>query len=158
MSQYIVYIKVPDYLRDWLRHDHWNAEKGCVEFPRGSGPRAVLATVLRKSPPGYLPPADKTGLVPVAVPTFKGLNPDRANYLPKTGERAVVGACKIWFKGILYLELGPLFMYDVPITKIVEDFMDRHGIGDDPKNWEAIRQQYYRLREKTNKRDEVKNS
>lgn len=156
MAQYIVYIKVPDYLGEWLKHDHWDAEHGGVQLPRGSGPRAVLTSVLRKAPAGYLPPSDKTGLVPIAVPTIKGINPDSANYLPHTGEKAVVAACKIWFKSLMYVELGPLFAYDIPITQIVEDFMDRHGIPDDPKNWEAIRQQYYRMREKTNKNGSVK--
>ena len=34
----------------------------------------------------------------------------------------------------------------VQINDLVEAFAEKHGIEADPKNWEAIRQMYYRMR------------
>lgn len=49
----------------------------------------------------------------------------------------------------MYNELHELFGHDVQITDIIYDFMDRHGIERSERNWEAIRQMYYRLRKKS---------
>lgn len=148
MSQFSVYINPPEYLGQWLRHDFWDSESGRVVFPRGSAPRAVLRSLLRKSPHGYRP-CDNAGLVPVEVPTFKGLNPATFNYLSPVGQTALISACKSLFQATMTNELHELFSHDVQITDIVYDFMDRHGIDRSERNWEAIRQMYYRLRKKS---------
>lgn len=70
MSQFSVYINPPEYLGQWLRHDFWDTESERVVFPRGSAPRAVLSSLLRKAPRDYRPD-DSDGRVPVEVPTFK---------------------------------------------------------------------------------------
>ena len=145
MSQFSVFIKAPDYLHQWLSHDFWDADSGRVVFPQGSAPRAVLKSLLRSKPKGWTQ-GDTIGLLPVEVPSFKGLNPAKFNYLSKDGQAALVAACKDLFQATMYLELHPLFSHDVQITNVIYDFMDRHGIDRDPKNWEAIRQMYYRLR------------
>lgn len=147
MSQFSVYIQAPDYLAQWLRHDFWDPETGRVVFPRGSAPRAVLYSLLRKAPRDYRP-GDTAGLLPVEVPTFKGLNPSSFNYLPSSGQAALVSTCKKLFRSTLFEELHGLFGHDVQITDIIYDFMDRHGIERTERNWEAIRQMYARMRKK----------
>lgn len=37
MSQFSLYIKAPEYLDQWLRHEFWDADTNRVIFPRGSG-------------------------------------------------------------------------------------------------------------------------
>lgn len=148
MSQFSVYINPPEYLGQWLRHDFWNEETERVEFPRGSAPRAVLAAMLRKSPADFRP-GDTSAMVPVEVPTFKGVNPATFNYLSPSGQAALVSACKKLFQATLYSELHDLFNHDIQITDIIYDFMDRHGIDPNERNWETIRQMYCRLRKKS---------
>lgn len=145
MSQYTVYIKAPDYLDQWLRSEYWDEETGRVVFPRGSAPRAVLQSVLRKTPANYKP-VDTSGLLPVAVPTFKRINPATFNYLSADGEAALVSACKSLFKSLLYDDLGECFMFDIPITDLIYDFIGRHGIERTEKNWDTVRQMYLRMR------------
>lgn len=152
MSQFSVYINPPEYLGQWLRHDFWDAESGRVVFPRGSAPRAVLNSLLRKAPQGYRP-GDSSGLLPVEVPTFKGLNPATFNYLSPTGQTALVSACKKLFQATLSNELHELFSHDVQITDIIYEFMDRHGIDRTERNWETIRQMYSRMRKKSQIQD-----
>lgn len=148
MSQFSVYVKAPDYLAQWLRHDYWDEESGRVVFPQGSAPRAVLQSLLRRPPRGWTQ-GDTTGLLRVEVPSFKGVNPATFNYLSAEGQSALMSACKSLFKSVLFLELSPLFPHDVQITNVVYDFMERHGIERDERNWETIRQMYFRMRKKT---------
>ena len=147
MSQFSVYINPPEYLGQWLRHDFWEPDSERVVFPRGSAPRAVLASLLRKAPSEYRP-GNTDGLIPVEVPSFKGLNPATFNYLSPTGQTALISACKKLFQATLYNELHELFSHDVQITDIIYEFMDRHGIERTERNWETIRQMYARMRKK----------
>lgn len=148
MSQFSVYIRVPDYLDQWLRHEYWNQENARVEFPRGSAPRAVLQCCLRKQPRGYIPP-DRDGLLPIEVPTFKGINPSVYNYLPDTGRKALTSTCKRMFQRMMWDELHTLFSHDVLISDIVYAFLDRHGIEPTERNWETVRQMYSRMRQRS---------
>lgn len=151
MSQYTLYIKAPEYLAQWLRHDYWDEESRRVVFPRGSAPRAVLQSLLRKPPRNHYEAHDP-GLLPVEVPSFKGINAATFNYLSDKGRSALLSACKKFFQATLFNELHELFDHDVQITDIIYDFMDRHGIEGTEKNWETIRQMYSRMRKKSSHR------
>ena len=151
MSQFSIFVKAPDYLDQWLRHDYWDEATGRVVFPQGSAPRAVLKALLRPCPQGWVPD-DPAGKLRIEVPSFKGLNPATYNYLTATGKSALLAACKTLFKSILFLELAPLFPHDIQISDVIYDFMDRHGIAPTERNWETIRQMYARLRKKTSGR------
>lgn len=148
MSQYVIYLSVPSYLDQWLRHEYWNATTGRVEFERGSNCHAILSRFLKKEPAGY-ECGDVKGLLPVEVPTFKGMNPDQHNFLIDAGRKALVSALKRNFKTLLDRELSVFYSEDVNITELIEAFMAKHGIEYDPKDWETIRQMFYRLRGKS---------
>ena len=148
MSQFTLYIKAPAYLDQWLRHQYWDEASGRVVFQRGSAPQAVLYSLLRQPPKGYVEKPDPT-LLPVEVPSFKGVNPATRNYLSESGRAALISACKKLFRSMMILELGELFGHDVQITDIIYDFMDKHGIERTETNWETIRQMYLRMRKKS---------
>ena len=155
MSQYCIYLDVPDYLDQWLRHDYWNPVTERVEFERGSNVHAILSRYLRREPQGYVR-GDTSGLLPVEVPTFKGMNPDQHNFLIKEGQKALVSAIKRNFKSVLDKELSAFYSQDVVITDIIYAFMAVHGIENTERNWETIRQMFYRLRDKSTKFTAVK--
>lgn len=157
MSNYCIYIKVPTYLDQWLRHDYWNPVAGRVEFERGSNLHSILSTFLRKKPLGY-DPGDVSQLLPVEVPTFKGMNPDQHNYLGTEGQKALISAIKRNFKTLIDRELSVFYSADVTIIDIIYAFMEKHGIDPDPRNHEAIRQMYKRQRDKNLKITSVNNS
>lgn len=156
MSQYTVYIKVPDYLNQWCRHEFWNPDTKRVEFPRGSAPRVILQTLLSRAPRPSLAYHDHSGELPVEVPTFKGINPKCYNHLPEAGKKALVSCLKKYFSSVMWQELHPLLNQDIQITDVVYAFLDRHGIEPTPQNWETVRQMYYRMRKRTAKDDIVK--
>lgn len=155
MSHYCIYLKVPSYLDQWLRHDYWNPIAGRVEFERGSNIHSILSTFLRKEPIGY-ECGDVSELLPVEVPTFKGMNPDQHNYLGRDGQKAVISAIKRNFKTLIDKELSVFYNQAISITDIIYAFMETHCIDKTERNWEAIRQMYYRQREKSLKSDRVK--
>lgn len=148
MSNYIIYLKVPSYLDQWLRHDYWNPLTERVEFERGSNIHSILSTFLRKQPRGH-DQGDVSDLLPVEVPTFKGMNPAQHNYLGRDGHKAVVSAIKRNFKTLIDKELSVFYKQDISITDIIYAFMEVHGIDKIERNWEAIRQMYYRERDKS---------
>lgn len=147
MSKYTVFIKFPDYMAQWLRHDYWNEEEGRVVFPKGSAPRAVMLTVLRRAPQFYSP-VKRDGALPVEVPSAKGLRASEFNYLTPRGMSSLVSACRRMIQMLIFKELSPLFYHEIQITDAVYDFMDKHGIEPSETNWETIRQMYYRIRNK----------
>lgn len=148
MSHYNVYINPPGYLAQWLRHEYWDEETGRVVFPRGSAPRVVMQSLLRKPPKGWKEVGTIDSLK-VEVPSMKGINASSFNYLSDAGKVALISACKKLFQAMLFNELHELFFQDVKITDIIYAFMERHGIENDPKHWETIRQMYARMRKKT---------
>ena len=156
MSLYNLYLDVPTYLDQWLRHDYWNTGTGRVEFERGSNIHSILSTFLRKQPANF-EPGDVSALLPVEVPTFKGMNPDQHNYLGEDGRKAVVSAIKRNFKTLIDRELSVFFSQDVSITDIIYAFMEKHGIDSTERNWEAIRQMYSRQRKKSLKSSALNN-
>lgn len=148
MSNYCIYLKVPSYLDQWLRHDYWNPTACRVEFERGSNIHSILSTFLRKRPADF-DLGNVSDLLPVDVPTFKGMNPDQHNFLGRDGEKAIVSAIKRNFKTCIDKELSVFYSQDISITDIIYAFMESHGIDKSERNWEAIRQMYYRLRGKS---------
>lgn len=154
MSNHTIYLKVPSYLAQWLRHDYWDDAAGRIKFERGSNIHSILSTFLRKQPLGY-DPGDVSDLLPVEVPTFKGMNPDQHNYLGRDGHKAVVSAIKRNFKTCIDKELSIFYGQDISITDIIYAFMEAHGIDATERNWEAIRQMFYRQREKSLKTNSV---
>jgi len=121
-----------------------------VEFERGSNCHSILSRFLRRRPADYSEP-DTASLLPVEVPTFKGMNPDSHNFLIPEGEKALVSAIKRNFKTLIDRELSCFYIRDVVITDIIYAFMATHGIDPTEKNWETIRQMFKRLRDKSSR-------
>lgn len=147
MSKFTVYISPPTYLEQWLRHEFWDVETSRVKLPRGSSAYEVLKASLQKTPTGYVS-SEEEGSLPVSVPSIKGIDMAKFCFVSESGKVAVVSACKNLFRVNFINELKSLFVLDVPITDVVYNYMDRHGIERTEQNWEAIRQMFYRQRKK----------
>ncbi len=154
MSKYTIFLRLPAYLDQWCRSEFWNNDTNRVEFPRGSAPRAVMQALLCRDHRIDLH-ADNTGLLPVEVPTYKGINPQAYRHLSDKGKKALVSCLKKYFASVMWQELHPLLSHDIQITEVVYAFLDRHGIDPTPQNWETVRQMYYRMRKRTAKSDLV---
>lgn len=154
MSKYTIFLNVPEYLDQWCRSEFWNPIADRVEFPRGSAPRAVMQALLCR-PRHTQQTSDNShsttpgALLPIEVPTFKGINPQSHSHLSEKGKKALVSCLKKYFASVMWQELHPLLSHDIQITEVVYAFLDRHGIEPTPRNWETVRQMYYRMRKRT---------
>lgn len=146
MSQFNIYIKTPDYLSDWLRAEMWNKEEQRIVFPRNSAESTVLCLFIGKRPDGAPVDIAADGAIPVKVPTLPGKNPAVFNYLSEAGKLALINTVKRRFKKMMWDELHVIRPDEVQITDIIYAFMDKHGISNNEKNWETIRQMYSRMR------------
>lgn len=97
-----------------------------------------------------------SGLLPIEVPTFKGMNPDQHNFLGHAGKKALISAIKRNFKTLIDRDLSVFNNQDVTIIDIIYAFMEMHGIDNNAKNHEAIRQMFKRQRDKNIKTNDVK--
>lgn len=142
-----IYLQLPMYLREWLRHDFWNEEKQCVVFPKGGAEHIALSLSLKKHPGGNLPTySHDPDALPIEVPCFPGRNAQTYSYLNDVGRNMLVSTIKKRFKFMLWDELHCTANMNIQITDLIYVYMDRHGISFDPKNWETIRQMYSRMR------------
>lgn len=146
MSQFNIYLKTPDYLSDWLRGEMWNDEEQRIVFPRNSAEWTVLCLFIGKRPDGAPVDLASDGLLPVKVPTQPGKNPAVYNYMSEAGKLAIVNTIKRRFKKMMWDELHVIKPDEVQITDIIYAFMEKHGISATEKNWETIRQMYFRMR------------
>ena len=146
MSQFNIYLKTPDYLSDWLRREMWNEDEQRIVFPRNSAEWIVLSLFIGKRPATAPIDVAADGLLPVKVPTLPGKNPAVFNYLSDSGKLAIINTIKRRFKKMMWDELHVIKPDEVQITDIIYAFMEKHGIGNNEKNWETIRQMYFRMR------------
>lgn len=149
MSRFYVYLKVPTYLEQWMKHtfgDPIVLEKDC---PEGR----VLNEMLVKLPKDCKPDTGQDSNIRIGIPYFKGKNPETYNHLHKSGKNALIESFKTLFKKNLMAEIGSLENIGVncKTSDLLYAYMEKHGI--DQVHWHTISQIYHR----TKKRYFVKN-
>ncbi len=150
----IIRIEVPDYLLDWCRFK-WGDEKGHIRFPRGSNECEILERLLKKTPEN---PIEPDGNLPIEVPNFKSKPNKDFTWLTTKDRKMLVHALQVYFRIELWHDLFDIERLRLPIGDSVWTWMEEHGISDDPKNWEAIRQIFYRQRLKYRNKEQVNNA
>lgn len=146
MAQFVLYLKLPDYLDQWLKHEFFDLERQCVVFPKGSTERIILELFLAKQPKGLKPCIDRKGMTVIAIPDFSAKPAHTYNYLPPKGAAALISTIKKRFKVLMWDELHVIRQEDVQIMDIVYAFLEKYGIEQSERNWETVRQMYARLR------------
>lgn len=150
MSQILLYLHLEPYLAEWFVHE--NGGTNPISLPRGSSESDLLERFLTTpvpGRPGEVAPDDAN--VVIALPTFRDKDPRYYNYLPPKARKTIERNIYVRFRCEMWQELHTLDNVDAPISDLIYSWMENHGISDDPKNWETIRQMYYRKR-KTHRR------
>lgn len=144
MSQFLLYLKIEPYLAQWLINE---AGGNPVKLRRGSSESDILERFLTTGATGRtgeISPSEAN--VSIFLPTFRDKDPRYYNYLPPRARKSLERNIYVRFRCQLWKELHTLANVDCPIGELVWAWMESHGIEDDPKNWETIRQMYYRQR------------
>ena len=140
MSNFVVYIHVEPFVRQWLIH----AFGYPVEFPAQSAENATIRIFLMRQPDNVIPKHDENDIA-VNIPWSKAKDPRTFNYLSKHGRDAVVEVIEDNFKRNMWAELSQsLFEEKVKVTTAVYAWCEKHGI--DIEYGDTIRQRFYRMR------------
>jgi hypothetical protein len=144
MSKNTIYIKCPDYLAQWLKHEFWSDEEQRVKFPRGSAEHVIMQMFITKR--RYVVQPSTAGLLAVEVPQVPRMNPAVYCDVTESGKKTLISTIKLRFKKQMWEELHVIFPMDVQITDLIYAYLEKVGIEPTPKNWETVRQMYARMR------------
>lgn len=153
MKHLIIKINVPDYLADWCRHEWPSAEpeqEGLVRFPRCSPENELLEIYIRRVAKKQVLP-EEVGNLSIEVPFFKNKPPALWREINERTRKMLVHALQVRFKVKLWQDLYNIEHLNAPITDVIYEWMERNGIQDNGKNWETIRQIFYRQRHRFSK-------
>lgn len=140
MTKYCVYIKLPPFVDQFLRHS-----LGCpVTFPSHSVENATLHCFTTRQPESESPDTGGSGLTAISIPDSKSKPSAVYNHLTPRGKLAVAECCDLLFNRCLWNELGDLNAVNCKTTTAVYAWCERHGISIDYAD--TIRQRYYRMR------------
>lgn len=151
----LVYIQIPAYLRQWVLHDFGDNE-GVVRFPRGSAENDVLEYTITCQPKDEPPQLRQEGDLAIEVPDFKSKPQPYYCYINPKAKEMLAHIIYVRFRMQLWQDLNSIERLQCPITDMIYEWMERHGIDDDPKNWETIRQIFFRQRKQYRKKNEKK--
>lgn len=146
MPQYLIYLNLESYLAQWYIH-----ECGCtnpVYLVRGSAESDILELFLSKNSDNITVDTGAESNVSIVIPYFKNKDVRYFNYLPPFGRKALINTIYTRFRVQLWQELHTVDNIGCSITDLVYAWMEKHGIDPNGKNWETIRQMYFRKRKK----------
>lgn len=143
MSQYLLYLNLEPYLAQWFVHEMGGSP---VRLPKGCAEADIIEMFLIPTPSDALPDLPGNDKVPIYIPTFKYKDVRYYNYLSPRARLALVRCISNSFKVQLWQDIHTLHNTDYRITDIIYAWMEMHGIECNEKNWETIRQMYFRKR------------
>jgi len=141
MSNYNVYLKVPEYLAQWITHTFGNP----VSLIKDSPEMRVLNELVVKTPAGKTPDTGEDSNVTIPIPFFKGKDPSVYNYLHQSGKVALTESFSSLFKRNLWEEMSPIEHPGIKQATLIYAYMEKHGI--DEKHWDTVAQIYQRMKQ-----------
>lgn len=144
MSNYLVYIKMPSYLRQWFIHRHSGSEpvvlrQGCIETK-------ILRLAQSTWPQGQIPAQKQEGEVAVCIPYYKARDPRTYNYIVPSGKKALLEQIKNDFAVDCWTFLHDFGKIGQQQKQLIYLFMEQRGIKEDGSCWDSIAKTYQRLR------------
>lgn len=146
MNDFYIYLSVEPYLKAYLEHHFGNP----VRLPERSPEHDLIFRLLQ---PGSKAPAPDTGEgsnLMIRIPSYRKKNPAVYNYFPNKAKRALVGSLDGLFRLNLWKEMNKLSTSNSSLTDLIYAWMELHGIPEE--HWETIRQKYYRMRDRYDKK------
>lgn len=151
-----IQILLPEYLHQWLVHEYGDQD-GVVRLPLGCAEHDVMECTLKPWPEDV-----GRGQVPwpwntlIHVPEFKARSRDRCEYMSEHAKKMLAHVIYVRFRAALWQDIYKLDRLNASITDSIYDWMEGHGIELTEKNWETIRQMYFRQRKSYRKRRDKK--
>lgn len=137
--KYRIFLTLEPYLAQWLRHE--NGGEYPIKMKRGSAEADLLSLFLKPQPKDkdYRPQLKPLpGQVEIILPRFKHRDIRLYNYLPERGEECLHACIRNRFKVALWKDLHTVGNVIRRTDVTISEWMEKHGIEDDDKNWNTI--------------------
>jgi hypothetical protein len=107
----------------------------------------IIEFFMEKPPVGFVPQKPQPDAVPIILPSTKFKSPESCNYLAPSAYEALVECIVNRFNIQLWQDLHRFGYIGRRMDKLIFAWMEKNGIEDDGKNWDAIAKCYQRRRE-----------
>lgn len=151
MSDFIFYLKMPSYLRQWLVHRHSGSEP--LVLNSGSPESKLVKKAQSKPPKDFVPSLPKADELAICIPYSKARDPRTYNYLSPTAKAAFLDMVKNDFCVDCWRFLNDFGHIGRQQKMLIYLYMEQRGIKDDGTCWDAIAKQYQRLRKNAQSND-----
>lgn len=139
---YCIYLELPSYLRDWVINDCGGETP--VRFPKLSVENINLRTYLIPLPHSAKPDQPTPTSLAIAIPEFKIKDPETYNYLPKARKQELKKCIRDRFIEDLWMSLRKNGWIGKRRDRLIEDFMEAHGIENTDRHTNSILKIYQR--------------
>jgi len=150
MSNFNVYLTVPEYLEQWITHTFGNP----VQLIKDSPEMRVLNELTVKLPCNKMPDTGEGSNITIPIPYFKGKDPSVYNHLYDSGKNAMIESFCTLFDKNLYNEITDLQNGHIKRATLIYAYMEKHGI--DEKHWDTVAKRWHRLNQKYAKQKNIK--
>ncbi|MBE6262431.1 MAG: hypothetical protein E7104_00450 [Prevotella sp.] len=140
MSNYLVYLKVKPFIKQWMTTHYGNP----VVFPSQSVENATIRRFLSKQPTNIEPLSGEEDDIAVCIPDSKQKPVVTYNYLGKHAKEAVVECIEDTFKTQMWKDLNDLHDCGCSILKAIQAWCEMNGIDVDYDY--TIKMRYQRMR------------
>lgn len=140
----LYYLDLPGFLREWFVHDMGG--KIPVELPRNSLEHQFFETYLSAPPKEYKPVINRDWLA-IKLPSFKTKDTRSCYYLAPKSERALVSIIYNRFDIEMWKHVHKFSAVFKHTKKLIEAFMENHGIEVSDTNYQAVLKRYQRKRD-----------
>lgn len=147
MSDILIYVKVPQYEKEWCEH-HFG--RPCV-FPAGTNLNNVIRHFSHKRPAGALPEVRQAGELSICLMGSASKKPEVYNYITESGKKAIAEAIDDIFTIHMWEDLNSIGVRSVQLSALVLDWMDMNGISRSGNNYENLRMKFQRIKQAYNK-------
>ena len=144
MSEYVIYLILPPYLAQWLRHEH---DRIPIEFPKNSMENDIIELGLIRKTVLLNAPGPGENTVAIALPKFKNKDVRKYNYLPVAARRSLQQCIRSRFAVALWKDLHKFGNIGRRKQDLIYAWMEAHGIETSEKNWNTIAKIYMRKRD-----------
>lgn len=144
MSDYLLYVKMPSYLRQWFVHRHSGSEP--VRLHNGSVESKLIKLALIKAPEFIFPHKQQEDEVAICIPYSKQRDPRTYNHISDTAKRALLENIKNAFAVDCWTFLHDFGSIGKQQKDLIYLYMEQRGIKEDGSCWDAIAKVYQRLR------------
>lgn len=144
MADYLIYLPLEPYLRQWFVARHGGQEP--VRLIRGSIESKRLKLLLEQPPSDYRPQLPSMDYTSVIVPAFPGKDYRSYNYLNPTSVTALVSTIKDLLDLQLHDFYAKCYFKGVKIDYMIEAWMFQNGIDYNETNCNSIKKRLDRIR------------